>query len=55
MRNDQAVKDVALKDTNIQSLYFDEGNNAMYIGAFNKGLYKLNLSDFSVNPDPCGK
>jgi len=51
MRNDHAVKDVGLlKDTNIQSLYFDEGNDALYIGAFNKGLYKLNLSDFSVAP-----
>ena len=49
MRNDHAVKDVGLlKDTKIQSLYFDEENDALYIGAFNKGLYKLNLSDFSV-------
>ena len=49
MRNDHAVKDIGLlKDTKIQSLYFDEENDALYIGAFNKGLYKLDLSDFSV-------
>ena len=49
MRDDHAVKDVGLlKDTKIQSLYFDEENDALYIGAFNKGLYKLDLSDFSV-------
>lgn len=49
MRNDHAVKDVGLlKDTNIQSLYFDEASDALYIGAFNKGLYMLNLSDFNV-------
>ncbi len=35
MRNDHAVKDVGLlKDTNIQSLYFDEENDALYIGSF---------------------
>ncbi len=50
MHNDHAVKDVGLlKETNIQSLYFDDGNDALYIGAFNKGLYKLDLSDFSVD------
>ncbi|MDE7154002.1 MAG: response regulator [Muribaculaceae bacterium] len=50
MRNDHAVKDVELlKDTNIQSLYFDEGNNTLYIGAFNKGLYQFDMSDFSVD------
>ena len=44
MRDDHAVKDVGLlKDTKIQSLYFDEENDALYIGAFNKGLYMLNL------------
>ena len=49
MRDDHAVKDVELlKDIYIQSLYYDEDGVAVYIGAFNKGLYKLNLSDFSV-------
>lgn len=49
MRDDHAVKDVdLLKDTNVQSLFFDEESDAVYIGAFNKGLYKLDLSDFSV-------
>ncbi len=35
MRNDHAVKDVGLlKDTNIQSLYFDDASDALYIGGF---------------------
>ncbi len=49
MRGDHAAKDVELlKDTYIQSLYYDEDGAAVYIGAFNKGLYKLNPADFSV-------
>lgn len=50
MRGDQAVKDVGmLKDANIQSLYFDKDNPTLYVGAFNKGLYRMSIQDFSVS------
>lgn len=50
MRGDHTIKDVGLlNDADIQSLYYDEDNNSLYIGAFNEGLYKLDLSDFSVS------
>lgn len=49
MRDEHTVKDVgSLRDVIIQSLHFDEADKAVYIGAFNRGLYRLSLSDFRV-------